>query len=266
MEPEEVVVLKARQAASSACTRLGISLTYLVHQDREDIIQSAAMGFWKGWLARPGNVGYAYVSARNEAVMFLVRVLWGKNPFSLFSLDEEGDEGNNSRVDCLVAVDEGSSACVILTQAQECKLFEIFLASRQKRGGRGERASMRDAHIVLAICRGESKAGIASDLGISLAVLKVYRKRARRVLKAYLAVHPALELVVCRACGCPAQTRHHIVPRRADGAGDDDNLAWLCNDCHAEVENFYMRQERPGLAGADWRELFSIWLVQRQAA
>ena len=32
-----------------------------------------------------------------------------------------------------------------------------------------------------------------------------------------------------------ATVQHHIVPRSVGGSDNEDNLAWLCNECHAKV-------------------------------
>lgn len=145
-------------------------------------------------------------------------------------------------------------------------LTEAFLDQRVKKGARGAAAASRDVSILDLSIQGYSDDGIAMELGCTPASAKSWRRdikaRLRRIADAGgldTPDHPApAPGHTCARCGAPAHSWHHIVPRRA--GGEDGETTPLCLDCHSEAENWYMRQERPGLTAADWRTIFEEWL------
>lgn len=68
----------------------------------------------------------------------------------------------------------------------------------------------------------------------------------------------------CVRCGAESATYHHVVPRRHGGEDSISNLAILCINCHSDVENWYLRQDRSGLKPDDWRRIFREWLNQEK--
>jgi hypothetical protein len=48
----------------------------------------------------------------------------------------------------------------------------------------------------------------------------------------------------CEDCGRPADTTHHVWPRRSRGPGDAWNLRVLCDDCHAIHDAIMVLKER----------------------
>jgi len=243
---------KSRQAAFAAERN---SHSPLSPADLDDLVQVALIGYWRGWTRQPHNVGYAYASARNAAVKFLYRCLIGRNPFAL-SLEDvgHGAEPGDSLMVTPDPEDEDTDKILNFdSQDFQAAVAEILLHSRSKKGRRGAQAARRDAAIVCGLASGLSPAVVAGRLGLPVEHVKTYRKRARKVLEAYLQAHPRR----CVLCGsAESLTRHHIVPRRCGGDYAPDNLAWLCKTCHAQVENIYLRQERPGMSPDDWRRIF----------
>lgn len=172
---ERMIVKKSEIAAAVATRRLEVWLSY---EDFRDVKQSAALGFWKGWCARPAlpeneRIGYAYKSAINQAIQFIIRRLFAKNPMRTRPLDDLASEAppKEPRGD--------------LPPDVRRRLYEIFLNSRKKKGQRGRLAAMREVFIVNAVYRGDNDDSIAQDLGIPRDHAKAYRLRARGRLEAY---------------------------------------------------------------------------------
>ena len=148
-------------------------------QDREDIRQSAVLGFWLGWRRSGGNFSYAWKSAYNEALKFAERNLFGRNPFTndasefnydIFPLSESPSSGQRSS----------------LPPDVKNFLFDIFFTSRIKRGQRGKRAAAREVKIIDLVWQGYSNVGIANELNISTSAAKRYRLNARQRLAAFI--------------------------------------------------------------------------------
>jgi len=167
----DLLIEKLHWAVQGAQRRLGVLFD---HDEIEDATQSAAEGFWRAWRKRPGNVGYAAVSARREVIKFFIRHLWGSNPLWTKELTE--DTG---------------AVPLLPTQAEELEglpdeilrdLQRIFLESRAKRGRRGARATAREVFITNALQRQWNNEAIATALGTSVDAVKKYWHRIKRVL------------------------------------------------------------------------------------
>lgn len=61
-------------------------------------------------------------------------------------------------------------------------LFALFLASRKKRGWRGEQASQRDVQIVALAWEGFNNEGIAQEMGMTPHEVATYRRRLQNRL------------------------------------------------------------------------------------
>jgi len=159
---------RARAAAWYACGDLGV---YLDYQDFQDVIQSAAEGFWRGWRRKPDRMGYAVVSARNAAIKFIIRQLWGKNPFNVVG------EEVLSYTPIVVKESRDGLPDEVLRE-----LYHIFLGSRKKKGQRGALAAAREVFVCNALARGWETIGIAHALQTSRSQVKKCRRHIRAVL------------------------------------------------------------------------------------
>ena len=168
----DIIQAKSTAAARHAAYRFGTRLDY---EDFQDVVQSAAEGFCRAWNKRPGEIGYAVIAARHEAIRFIARDLWGGNPFSI----EITDEIENCGI-------------ILRTQREEIQdlpdkvlreLRALFLKSRNKKGQRGTLAAVRDTFVVNALHKEWSTEAIATALGKRVDSVKKYRRRIRTVLE-----------------------------------------------------------------------------------
>jgi hypothetical protein len=91
-EPEWLV--KSRKAAYCARRRLNGGADNLTAQDMEDLIQAAALAYWKQH--REGRpVPFCFVCARQAAEKYFYRQVWGRNPRNPLSLDAPLDDGGD---------------------------------------------------------------------------------------------------------------------------------------------------------------------------
>jgi len=172
--PDCPIEARALAAARRACARFGVRLDY---EDFQDTVQAAAEGFWRAWQRRPGEIGYAVISARNAAVKFLIRDLWGSNPFA-------ADEKELCNAIATEPRTRGLPDDVLRT------LQDIFLSSRTKRGRRGQLAAARETFICNALAREWSPDGIAHALATSGDQIKKCRQHIRTVLAQELKRRP----------------------------------------------------------------------------
>ena len=165
---ESLLYDKADQAVLSVTRRLGIILDY---DDWQDARQAAALGFWRGWQRKPGNEIYCLISARNEATKFIIRCLFGKNPFCVLVEPEH------------TAAPTPTSDRHSLPDDVLRELRELFLSARKNGGMRTHLVAARDVFIVNAIYRGWTNEGIANALDTVPDNVKKYRQKIRRILE-----------------------------------------------------------------------------------
>jgi hypothetical protein len=166
MNIDDVILEKSRMAAYAARNQLGVSLS---PQDIEDATQAASLGFIRAWRRKNGNVGYCYVAAKNEAIKFIVRVLFGNNPVDPVEYEKIRHY--------LSARDAGRRNG--LSDEVADRLFQMLLGSRLKKGERGRKAALREVLIADALCQEKNDAAIAMDLDIPERDVKTYRLRLR---------------------------------------------------------------------------------------
>lgn len=175
---DAIIYQRARRAAGAAINLLGISVSAA---DFADITQSAAIGYWRGWTrnvqfdSADHRRAYAFVAARNAAIRCIDRQLCGNNPLSMLPLMDEVIED----------MEQKQSRELPLEIAVQ--LFYIFYRSRTKRGVRGMLAAARDTFIISAAWSGDSLQAIADALDVHIETARTYQKRARRVLRQYIA-------------------------------------------------------------------------------
>lgn len=172
MDLDTIIQARAKAAARYAADRFSTRLDY---KDFQDVTQSAAEGFWRAWSKKPGEMGYAIIAARNAAIRFMIRDLWGSNPFATTITDEMENCGvvlRAQREDICDLPDE------ILRQLQM-----LFLESRKKKGQRGALAAARDAFVINALHKEWSNEAIGNALDKPIDSVKKYRRRIRTVLR-----------------------------------------------------------------------------------
>jgi len=100
-EPE--IVVKSRQVAF--CARRSLGADDLTAVDMDDMIQSAALAFWK-YSQRGQPVPYCFVAARDAAKKCYYRQILGRGPLNTLSLDameQEIDENPHYPAEWLIA-------------------------------------------------------------------------------------------------------------------------------------------------------------------
>lgn len=158
------------KAVGEVVSRLGAEFS---REDYDDARQEARLAFWIAWERKPGNKAYAYVSARNAVVKFIIRVLWGKNPLGATELESISHFVTAQRV----GQRDGLPESVLR------ELLVIFLDSRKIGGERGMMAAARDVFICNALAQEWNNQGISQALGVAPGSVKKYRQRIQKVLQ-----------------------------------------------------------------------------------
>jgi len=167
---ETVLMDRAKRAARQAIARLSVDLSI---EDVQDVEAAAMLGFHVAWTRKPGNVGYAYIAARNEAVKFIIRDLFGRNPMSPTPLE---------KVEHYLAARHAGQRGPLPDDVKR-ELFGIFIDSRVKKGERGTLATARDVFILNTLAQEGNNAGIGMALDCPPSHIKQYRRRIREVLE-----------------------------------------------------------------------------------
>ena len=188
-EPE--VVVKSRQAAYCARRRLGD--VELSQSDMEDLIQSAAMAFWK-CSQRGQPVPYCFVAARDAARKCYYRQILGRGPLHTLSLDameQEIDENPHFPAEWLVAPppgDDTRSIDWLSDEVLEGVLYEARCAAgySQRKLTRHWQTIQTDKQIIRLAAGGHTNASIAQIMGTTEGSIRDRRNRIRRLLKTLL--------------------------------------------------------------------------------
>lgn len=151
--------------------RIRLKADNLTPQDREDILASAALGSVKANAAlgsakpcRRDPKGYEFVSAKNEAMKFILSQIFREGMIVEFD-----DSQNYEDEEDLNFISEFGQSL------DEAKLADMFLKHRKKKGQRGYEASKRDARICKLLLEGYGNIGIAQELGIPETHVRRYR-------------------------------------------------------------------------------------------
>jgi hypothetical protein len=124
---ESELIVKSRKAAYCARRRLG-GADNLTTQDMEDLIQAAALAYWKHH--REGrSIPFCFVCARQAAEKYFYRQILGRNPRSPLSLDAPSHDGGDLPHEWLVPstpTDDGTLRLDWLSdEVLEGVLFEV---------------------------------------------------------------------------------------------------------------------------------------------
>ena len=188
-EPE--IVVKSRQAAF--CARRSLGAHDLTAMDIDDMIQSAALAFWKH-SQRGQPVPYCFVAARDAAKKCYYRQILGRGPLNTLSLDameQEIDENSHYPAEWLVAPppgDDTRSIDWLSDEVLEGVLYEARCAAgySQRKLTRHWQTIQTDKQIIRLAASGHTNASIAQIMGTTEGSIRDRRNRIRRLLKALL--------------------------------------------------------------------------------
>ena len=188
-EPE--IVVKSRQAAF--CARRSLGVEDLTAADMDDMIQSAALAFWK-YSQRGQPVPYCFVAARDAAKKCYYRQILGRGPLNTLSLDtmeQEIDENSHFPAEWLVASppgDDTRSIDWLSDEVLEGVLYEARHAAGYSQGKltRHWQTIQTDKQVIRLAANGHTNASIAQIVGTTEGSIRDRRNRIRRLLKALL--------------------------------------------------------------------------------
>ena len=188
-EPE--IVVKSRQAAF--CARRSLGAHDLTATDMDDMIQSAALAFWK-YSQRGQPVPYCFVAARDAARKCYYRQILGRGPLNTLSLDameQEIDENPRFPAEWLVASppgDDTRSIDWLSDEVLEGVLYEARHAAGYSQGKltRHWQTIQTDKQVIRLAAGGHTNASIAQIVGTTEGSIRDRRNRIRRLLKALL--------------------------------------------------------------------------------
>jgi hypothetical protein len=205
MDDETVAYLLdiANHAARSLIRHLGL-MAEITDEDVEDMQQEAVARLLliirrKPEFADPEKRGYLFAAARIAAMNYIFWWRRGLRCNAHFSQDRQRNKElrNQVRVISLEALEEAGWQARAEEHEREYtrdplpveynnKLFDIFYRSRNKRGGRGMMAAVRDVRIVNCVWMGYTNAGIAHELGLaSRGDASHYRQSIQARLRSY---------------------------------------------------------------------------------
>lgn len=73
-----------------------------------------------------------------------------------------------------------------------------------------------------------------------------YGRRWREIREEYRSEHPLCEMCLKAGRYVPMDEVHHIIPVRAGGTNDKNNLMSLCHSCHQKIHIALGDRHRPG--------------------
>ena len=191
VSPEPEIVVKSRQAAF--CARRSLGADDVTAVDMDDMIQSAALAFWK-YSQRGQPVPYCFVAARDAAKKCYYRQILGRGPLNTLSLDtmeQEIDENPHYPAEWLVAPppgDDTRSIDWLSDEVLEGALYEARCAAGYSQGKltRHWRTIQSDKQVIRLAASGHTNASIAQIIGTTEGSIRDRRNRIRRLLKAML--------------------------------------------------------------------------------
>jgi len=187
-EPE--LVVQSRKAAYCARRRLNGGANNLTTQDMEDMIQAAALAYWKH--QREGRpVPFCFVCARQAAEKYFYRKILGRNPRNPLSLDAPLHDDGDLPHEWLATPAAGDDArCIdwLSDEVLEGVLFEARQAAGfcQRQMTRYWDTIRTDKRIIRLAARGHTNASIAELMGTTEGTIRNRRQRIRRLLESLL--------------------------------------------------------------------------------
>jgi DNA-binding CsgD family transcriptional regulator len=194
-EPE--LMVKSRKAAYCALRRLN-GADDLTAQDMEDLIQTAALAYWKQH--RKGrSVPFCFVCARQAAEKYFYRQILGRNPRNPLSLDaplHDGGDPPHEWLPALASADDDTSRLDWLSdEVLEGVLFEARQAAGfcKRQMTRYWDTIQTDKRIIRLAANGHTNASIAELLGTTEGTIRNRRQRIRRLLEHLLPLDALVE-------------------------------------------------------------------------
>ena len=188
-EPEWIV--KSRKAAY--CARRRLNGADVTAQDMEDMIQAAALAYWKfHQQGRP--VPFCFVCARQAAEKYFYRNILGRNPRSTLPLDGPLHDGGDLPHEWLapsVPTDDDTLRLDWLSdEVLEGALFEARVAAGYSNRclSRFQDTLQTDKRIIRLAANGHTNAGIAKLVRTTEGTIRNRRQRIRRLLEHLLPV------------------------------------------------------------------------------
>jgi DNA-binding CsgD family transcriptional regulator len=198
-DPEWLVT--SRKAAYCA-RRLNGGADNVTAQDMEDMIQAAALAYWKHH--REGcPVPFCFVCARQAVENYFYHRILGRYRRNPFSLDAPLYDGGDLPQEWLATPAAGDDArCIdwLSDEVLEGVLFEARQAAgfSQRQMTRYSDTIQTDKRIIRLAANGHTNASIAELMGTTEGTIRNRRQRIRRLLEDPLAPGPSLvEYVVC---------------------------------------------------------------------
>lgn len=163
-----------RKAACCALVRLG--RPDASHEDIEDMAQEAALALWRQW--HRGEC-YAFVCARNAALLWYVRHVWAWRR-------KDAPPQPTPQAQAVPLPESDEWTWPIAEEEEESDLLMDLLDDLKaifEARGCTPAAAERYAMVALLGAAGYSLEGVAQELGVSVESAKRYRSEARRILR-----------------------------------------------------------------------------------
>ena len=188
-EPD--LVVQSRKAAYCARRRLNGGADNLTAQDMEDMIQAAALAYWKQ--QRQGRpVPFCFVCARHAAEKYFYRKILGRNPRNSLSLDtlvhDDGDLPHEWLTPSTLIDDDTLRLDWLSDEVLESALFEARQTTgfSQRQLTRYWDTIQTDKRIIRLAANGHTNASIAELMGTTEGTIRNRRQRIRRLLEGLL--------------------------------------------------------------------------------
>jgi len=190
---ESELIVSSRKAAYCARRRLNGGGDILTAQDMEDMIQAAAMAYWKHH--REGRpIPFCFVCARQAAEKYFYRRILGRNPHSPLSLDAALHDGGDLPHEWLAPSTRTGDDTLRLDwlsdEIREGVLFEARVAAGYSSRclSRTQDTIKTDKRIIRLAANGHTNASIAKLMGTTEGTIRNRRQRIRRLLEYLLPV------------------------------------------------------------------------------
>jgi hypothetical protein len=188
-EPEWFVT--SRKAAYCARRRLNGGADNLTAQDMEDLIQAAALAYWKQH--REGRpVPFCFVCARQAAEKYFYRQVWGRNPRNPLSLDAPLHDDGDLPHEWLPPSTSTDDDTLRLDWLSDEVLEGVLFQARQTAGypsGREIRfwdTIRKEMRIIRLAANGHTNASIAELMGTTEGTIRNRERRSRRRIRRLL--------------------------------------------------------------------------------
>lgn len=186
-EPE--LVVQSRKAA--CCARRRLNGPDLAPQDMEDMIQTAALAYWKHH--REGRPpAFCFVCARTASEKYFFRHILGRNPRNPLSLDAPVHEGGDLPHEWLPSLVHANDPALRLDWLSDEVLEGVLFEARGAAGFSKHQMTrywdrlQADKRIIRLAAGGHTNASIAQQMGTTEGTIRNRRQRIRRLLESLL--------------------------------------------------------------------------------